>query len=88
MRAMVAAAFAGGRVFRALCLSLVFSLTAIAPSLAAPPWAQQDELVYAGRCGLFLHSPRPSQKVWYRYDLRRWRYGDERDFNCFILENY
>lgn len=35
---------------------------------------------FAGRC--------PSDTPGYRKDLREWRYGDERDFQCFILDEY
>jgi hypothetical protein len=75
------------RIFVALCLGLAITSLDATPSFAGKPgaFARQD-LTYAGRCGLFQLSPN-NQRVWYRYDLRRWTYGDERDFSCFILEN-
>jgi hypothetical protein len=35
---------------------------------------------YAGACRL----PHPC----YRYDLKDWRYGDERDYFCFMIGDY
>ncbi len=71
-----------------LGLVLAFTVAAATPAFARG-WhgPEPEDLTYAGRCGLFQLSPRPEQRVFYRYDLRKWRYGDERDFSCFILEN-
>jgi hypothetical protein len=75
------------RTFVALCVGFAITSLFATPSFAGKPGAvMRQDLTYAGRCGLFQLSPN-SQKVWYRYDLRRWTYGDERDFSCFILEN-
>jgi hypothetical protein len=76
------------RLFSVLVLTLAVAAAAATPSLALGRGAGTKDLVYAGRCGLFLLSANPSHRTFYRYDLRQWRYGDERDFNCFVLENY
>ncbi|CAJ0872051.1 hypothetical protein AMST5_02380 [freshwater sediment metagenome] len=75
------------RALGQLGLCLVLAIVAATPSLArkSAGLAWQD-MTFAGRCGLFLLSPN-GQRVWYRYDLRRWSYGDDRDFSCFILDN-
>jgi hypothetical protein len=74
------------RLFALLVLGAALT-TSATPSFATRyRGAAPQDMTYAGRCGLFLLSPN-GQRVWYRYDLRRWTYGDERDFSCFILEN-
>jgi hypothetical protein len=72
---------------RTLCLGLALTTAAATPSFATKlrGYVSQD-MTYAGRCGLFLLSPN-GQRIFYRYDLRRWSYGDERDFSCFVLDN-
>ncbi len=69
--------------FGALSLGLVLAPPAFASRLRGAVW---QDMTYAGRCGVFLLSPN-GQRVFYRYDLRRWTYGDERDFSCFIVDN-
>jgi hypothetical protein len=83
--ALVSRAFS--RILVALCLGFAITSLCSTPSFAGKPGAvARQDLTYAGRCGLFQLSPN-NQRVWYRYDLRRWTYGDERDFSCFILED-
>lgn len=73
--------------FLALGVSWIFAVAALTPSLAGTPkWGGWEDMDYSGRCGVFLLSPRPSQRIWYRFYLQNWRYGDERDFSCFMQE--
>ncbi len=76
----------GSHALLALSLGWFFASTALTPSLAATPTGEWD-LAYSGRCSIFQLSPRPNQRTWYRYYLHNWRYGDERDFTCFIQEH-
>ena len=48
----------------------------------APPTEPQKKPspTYAGQCD--PNTPN------YRKDLKDWRYGDERDFECFVLDEY
>jgi hypothetical protein len=46
-----------------------------------PIQKQSDETPeFAGRC--------PPNTPGYRRDLRDWRYGDARDFQCFVVDEY
>ncbi len=75
------------RCLRALCFGLALITASATPTFAAKlrddVW---QDMTYAGHCGLFLLSPN-GQRIFYRYDLRRWSYGDDRDFTCFVLDN-
>lgn len=70
----------------AIALGWLFAASAPTPSLAETLTARHWDSEYSGRCSIFLLSPRPNQRTWYRYYLYNWRYGDERDFSCFIQE--
>ncbi len=49
-----------------------------AADLSPRPQRQRCDYFYAGRCD-------PDTPC-YRSDLKNWRYGDARDFECFILD--
>ena len=73
----------------ALALGVFFALTAITASFATPgpsvygAMTPPDPAIghclahYAGQC--------PLSYPCYHYRLSGWRYGDQRDFECFIL---
>jgi hypothetical protein len=74
-----------------LSLGLISSLGAAGPALAHNPRhaplgsARSGEThqgpTYAGDCR-FPYPPG------YRYDLRHWRTGFDRDFSCYMLDDY
>lgn len=50
--------------------------------LARPPARiQRSQPSYAGDCG-------PNPPPGYRWDLKGWRSGDDRDFYCYMLDEY
>lgn len=67
---------------------LVVAATASSSAMAGPrrsfgaaPQRQADEAPeFAGRC--------PPNTPGYRRDLKDWRYGDARDFQCFVVDEY
>ncbi len=76
----------GKKLIATLAASLVLAILAAAPSLAyhlrpPPPLLRMQKPIipYAGDCG-------PNPPPGYRWDLKGWRSGFNRDFYCYMLD--
>ncbi|WP_457797715.1 hypothetical protein [Methylocystis sp. S23] len=68
----------------ALAVVILFPSEALARNVWPPPALYRLERPapsYAGDCG-------PNPPPGYRYDLKNWRSGFNRDFDCYVLDEY
>ncbi len=74
------------------CSSLAIALVLFSPNAAScatssPAHPSEPESRIHNRTPEFMGDCQPNT-AGYRKDLRGWRYGDDRDFECFILDEY
>ncbi|WP_442754683.1 hypothetical protein ACNHKD_17065 [Methylocystis sp. JAN1] len=72
------------RVAVALAVLTIIPAEAFAKNIPPPPppyRVGRPAPSYAGDCG-------PNPPPGYRYDLKKWRSGFSRDFDCYVLDEY